>query len=1140
MKGCKCIVWLLFCHLLCSQFAVSAVTNDHSFAEIDYTFSGANHSFASVDLFAMANDHSAGVDDLRCEYQIDPLGLDVARPRLSWKLISRQRGQKQTAYRILVASELERLKEGEADLWDSGKVDSDQSVHVEYQGSPLVTRQRCYWKVKVWNKDGRPTEWSEPALWSMGLLDTSDWGEARWIAYFDSTQPPAADRHFGYQSWIGKSADDVKWVSVDLGQSREIDSVKLYPVTPYIRPDKPYGATGWHPNEIGFLFPLRFKIETSENADFSDAFTVVDCTGADVPNPGNEVQVYRFKPVQAQYVRMTVTRLVHRLRGLYGFALAEMEVYSGSENVAKFGKATALDGTSEGGWADYKLVDGRLVGEPGLIDHEDRQATMVRKEFGIPGKVKRATVSVTGLGLYELYLNGQKVGDHLLAPEWTQYTKRIQYQTFDVTFLLNEGDNAVGAQMAGGWWTGPLAVETPLEDPQFCLLMRMDIELTDGSTYVVVTDSTWHATTDGPIRQSGIYYGERYDATLEMPGWDKPGFNPVGWLPVKVMEYPDKAKKALLVAQRNEPIRVVEELRPISVTEPKPGVYVFDMGQNMVGWCSLTADAPKGTRITLRHAERLNPDGTLYTDNLRGAAQINDYTWGGGKATREPHFTYHGFRYVEVCGLPNKPNEDAIVGKVFHSSAPVAGRFECSNELVNSIMHNARWGLKGNMPSVPTDCPQRTERLGFLGDMQGFAQTAIFNMDMAGFFTKWITDMRDSQTAEGRFPVLAPHPCSTNLFAYIDGEYAPGWGDAGTIVPWDVYVNYADKRLTKEHYESAKQWVDFIVKYNPDFIWRNKNNNNDGPSDWLNGDMTDLPDFPRGISATPHELFATACFAHSAEIVWKMGKVLGKAEADYYSEIFENVKAAFNREFVSPDGQLKGNTQGGYALALNFGLVDEATRTKMVQHLLNAIKRYNNHLSTGFIATHRLMLELSNNGQHDEAWRLINLRTVPSWGHMVEMGATTIWERWDGYVEGRGYQNWRMNSFNHFAFGAVAEWVWRNLVGLNPDEAHPGYKRFTIKPRLSKGLTWVKGSYKSIYGTIECDWRIEQGQFYLQLTVPPNSTATVFLPVEENSIVFDNEQPITQSTDIKLIRVEDKYAVLDVNSGIYSLSTSIK
>jgi alpha-L-rhamnosidase len=563
------------------------------------------------------------------------------------------------------------------------------------------------------------------------------------------------------------------------------------------------------------------------------------------------------------------------------------------------------------------------------------------------------------------------------------------------------------------------------------------------------------------------------------------------------------------------------------------------MGQNMVGWCSLTADAPPGTKITLRYAERVNSDGTLYTDNLRGAAQINEYVWGGGKTTKEPHFTYHGFRYVEVTGLPGKPDKDAIVGKVFHSSAPVTGNFECSNELVNSIMHNIKWGQKGNMQSVPTDCPQRTERFGFLGDMQAFSQTAVFNMDMAAFFTKWVPDIYDSQTEEGCIPNLAPHPAEMDWLLFKNTEFAPGWSDAGVIIPWRMYENYADIRILRQHYERAKKWVEFIHRYNPDCIWRN--NHGQDCSDWLNGDMTDLKDYPRGVSTTPHDVFATVFFAHSTEIVSKMAKVLGKEEdASKYRELFKKIKSAFNREFVSSDGQIKGNTQGGYALALSFDLVDEPTRTKMTAHLMDAIERYNNHLSTGFMATHRLMLELSANGQHDEAWRLINLRTVPSWGYMVEMGATTIWERWDGYAEGRGYQHWRMNSFNHFAFGSVGEWIWRNLVGLNPVEKHAGYKHFIIRPRLSDGLTWVKGRYESIYGTIECNWRVDQGRFYLDLTVPPNTTATVYLPVEEASTVLDNGQPVKESPDIKFKGIEDKYSVLDVTSGIYSFSTNIK
>lgn len=1085
--------------------------------------------------------YSISIDKLRCEYLEDPQGTDIPKPRLSWVLVSPQRGQGQTAYRILVASSREVLAKDKGDLWDSGKINSDRSVHIEYEGLSLKSRQDCYWKVRVWDKDGQPSKWSQPATWSMGLLKASDWGEARWISYSDPAQPLPTDRHFGYQSWIGKSADDTKWVAVDLGEPRAIDAVQLYPVTPCGGPDKPYGMTGWHPDKTGFLFPVRYRIEVAQNADFSDARTVVEQTDADVPNPGVNAQIYRFDPVNARHVRLTVTRLACRNRDLFGFALAEMQVYSGSKNVARFGKVTALDSVSAGGWSKDKLVDGRLVGERGLIDNEERPGTMVRKEFGLKGKVKRATVSVTGLGLYELYINGRRVGDHLLAPEWTQYTKRIQYQSYDVTGLLHKGSNAVGAQMAGGWWTGPLAIESPLENPQFCLLMRLDVDMEDGSAHTVVTDSSWQATADGPIRRSGIYFGERYDALKEMAGWNQPGFAATSWLPVKVLPYPDGAKDAILVAQNNEPIRVAEELLPVKMTEPRPGVYVFDMGQNMVGWCRLKADAPPGTKITLRHAEMLNEDGTIYTDNLRGAAQVNEYLWRGGEVMVEPHFTYHGFRYVELAGLPGKPAEDAIVGRAFHSAAPQSGKFECSSELINKIMSCVVWGQKGNMPSVPTDCPQRTERMGFLGDIQAFSQASIFNMDMAGFFTKWITDIRDSQTEEGRFPILAPHPAINDLFLYLDGEYAPGWGDAGTIVPWRMYENYADIRIIRQHYESAKRWVDFILKYNPDLIWRNKNNNNDGPSDWLNTDIADLKDYPKGAGTTPHDVFATIFFARSTEIVSKMAKVLGKEEdAVKYTDIFKNIKSAFTREFVTSDGQIKGNTQGGYALALHFNLVDEPIRARMTEHLLDAIKRYNNHLSTGYMTSHRLMLELSNNGHHDEAWRLINLCTVPSWGYMVKMGATTIWERWDGYVEGRGYQNPKMNSFNHFAFGSVGEWVWRNLVGLNPDEERPGYKHFIIRPRPAEGLTWVKGSYESIYGTIVSNWRIEQGQFNLDLTVPSNTTATVYLPAEEISNVFDNGQPVTQSADIKFIRMEDEYAVLDVTSGIYSFATFIR
>jgi alpha-L-rhamnosidase len=1098
----------------------------------------------------VGKDNSFNVENLRCEYLKDPLGIDILKPRLSWILKSDQQGQRQTAYQVLVASTLELLAKDKADIWDTDKVISDQSIHIEYMGKTLTSRQYCYWKVRVWDKAGKHSSWSKPAIWSMGLLSKSDWGEAKWIAYDDPSQPAPANRHYGYQSWIGKSEDDLKWVAIDLGKVRKVDAVKLYPARPYggwndslsyykngWRPDKPYNSYGFRPGTIGFLFPVRFRIEVAQKADFSDARTVVDKTDTDIPNPGVGTPIYRFEPVLARYVRLMVTRLARRSKDYFGFALAEIQVLSGIQNVAEFGKVTALDSVSSGGWSKSKLVDGRLLGEMGLIDDPERPATMVRKEFNIQGQIRRAVVSVTGLGLYELYINGQRVGDHLMAPEWTHYCKRIQYQTYDVTNLIHNGPNAIGAQMIGGWWTGPLAIESPLENPQFCLLMRMDVDLEDGSTQTIVTDPSWLSTTDGPIRCAGIYFGERYDATKEMPDWNQPGFIASGWLPVKVLPNPDGAREAKLVAQCNEPIRVVKELQPVKISEPKPGIYVFDMGQNMAGWCRLKVNAPAGTRITLRHAEMLNEDGTIYTANLRGAAQVNEYIWRGGEAALEPHFTYHGFRYVEITGLPNRPARDALVGRVFHSGASDAGNFECSSDLINKIMHCVQWVQQGNMPGVPTDCPQRTERFGFLGDIQAFSQTAIFNMDMAGFFTKWMFDICDSQTDDGIFPNLAPHPASMDWLVYCNTEFAPGWSDAGVIIPWRMYENYADIRILQRYYEPAKRWVEFIYRYNPDFIWRN--NHGQDCSDWLNGDMTNLKDYPRGISALPDDVFATLFFAYSTEIVSKMASVLRRTEdAAKYGKLFEEIKAAFNKEFVTSDGHIKGDTQGGYALALNFGLLEELTRPKSVSCLLEAIKKYNDHFSTGIHSSHRMLLELTRNDHHDEACRLINIRTAPSWGYMVDMGATTIWERIDGFIKGRGFQDPNMNSFNHMAFGSVGEWIWRVLVGINPDEANPGYKHFIIRPQPGAGLSWLKGSYESIYGTISCNWNFNDNLFQCNVTIPVNTSATIYLPAKDELSILESNREVADNKNLKILGKENGFVLLEVNSGNYSFTAS--
>jgi alpha-L-rhamnosidase len=1060
------------------------------------------------------------VGQLRCEYRDNPRGLDVVQPRLSWIMSSDMRGQKQTAYQVLVASSAELLASNQGDLWDSGKVVTNQTIHIVYQGKPLNSRALAFWKVRLWDKDDQASDWSTPGSWTMGLLAASDW-QAKWIADPDSiTNSQTRGPLNGYHSQIAVLETVPKWVAIDLGQSQSIDAVRLFPARPY----------DWQPDTPGFLFPVRFKIEAASKPDFSDAQLIVDRTQTDVANPGTNAPSYAFNFISARYVRLTVTKLARRDDSNYAAALAEMQVLSSGQNLAMGKTVTALDSIETGPWAKINLVDGVLVTVPTGALQSALPATMVRKSFSLNAPVRQATAYATGLGLYELHLNGHRVGDCILAPEWTNYRKRIQYQVFDVTSLLNEGTNAIGAMLGEGWYAGRLmAVGRNAYGSYPRFLCQVEIELINGQKLTILSDPSWRTTINGPIRSSGIYDGEEYDARKDQSGWDTAGFDDTSWKAAQVFDLGN----AQLVWQRNEPIRVIEELKPVKMTTPSPGTYIFDFGQNMVGWCRLSLKESAGTTVRIRHGEMLNSDGSLYTDNLRGAPQINRYTFKGKDVeVFEPHFTYHGFRYVELTGLAAAPTVESIVGRVFYSSAPDRSHFESSNTLINQLMHNIYWTQRANLMSSPNDCPQRDERFGWMGDIQAFSQTSIFNMDMAAFFSKWVRDIRDDQASDGRYPDFAPHPGDPN----VSFSGVPAWGDAGTVVPWRMYQNYADDRLLAEHFSSAKRWVEYVHQLNPNLIWSNGRNND--YNDWLNGDTLIYTGWPTTGGAVPQEVFATAFFAHSTEIVAKMARVLGQTQdAITYEALFSQIKAAFNRKFVSADGHVYGDTQAGYALALHFNLLPANLRSKAVQYMVGGLKKYNGHLSTGIQTSHRLMLELSRYGYQDEAYRILSLRDFPSWGMMIENGATTIWERWDGYVKGRGFQDAGMNSFNHWAFGAIGEWVWRNVAGINPDDSAPGYQQFIIAPRPGGDLTWARASYDSIRGRIISDWKIENDLFSLNITVPPNTSATIYLPTIAVESITEGGKNIKQVDGITLQGVESGSAVLHATSGTYSFQT---
>lgn len=1091
---------------------------------------------------ALAQEGSLMATSLRCEYLTDPVGLDSAHPRLSWVVAGSQgpalRGRVQTAYRVLVADSTEALAADRGSLWDSGRVSSDQSIQVEYAGKPLRSRTRAYWKVMVWDNEGRASAWSRPAQWSMGLLGPEDWG-AEWIG--DPTEPPPVVKaNNGYHSHLVGTGDESRWVAIELSGAARIDSVRLFPVHPY----------DWNgDNAPGLMFPVRFKIEVADTADFKNARTVVDKTGADVPNPKDEPHTYSFQPVNASFVRLTATKLAMRDPGNFALALAEMQVLSAGKAVSQGAPVTAQDSLETGPWAMVHLTDGDLTSHnTGGLD--PIPPAMLRKTFGAGetgAKVIRATAYATALGMYELRLNGEKVDPtRVFAPEWTDYTQKVQYQTYDVTGLVKAGaENAIGVILGDGWYAGriglsfivPNGPSRGIYGRKTAFMLRLEVEFEDGKTVTVVSDGSWRCTSDGPIRVSDLLDGEIYDARREIAGWDTPAFTESasqGWTGVKVHD----GVKTRLVSQPNEPIRITRDLTPASVSEPSPGVFVFDMGQNMVGWCRLNLPEgllPEDSTLTLRHAEVLKNDGMLFTDNLRSAQATDRYTSAGAGAAYEPRFTYHGFRYVEVTGLKSEPPTDLLTGRVVNSAPPEVGRLETSSPLINKLWQNVLWTQRGNMYSVPTDCPQRDERLGWMGDILAFAPAASFNMDMAAFFTKWIPDVREAQTSDGRFSDFSPHPFGKEVrFSGV-----PAWGDAGVVVPWVAYQYYGDTRLLAEHYDAARRWVEYIHSKNPDLLWKNERHNDYG--DWLTADTFRIAGFPKKGAEMPKEAFATAFFAHSTDLLARMATVLGKKEdAARYAALFDEIKAAFNKAYVKPDGTIEGDTQGGYAIALEFGLLPESLRAAAAQKMVEASKPYNGQISTGFHSTRCLMLQLNQNGLIDEAYRLVTNRKMPSWGYLIDHGATTIWERWDGHVEGAGFQDSDMNSFSHYAFGSVSEWMYRTILGINLDEDSPAFKKFSIRPRPGGGLTWARGSYGSMRGTIESAWRIEGETITLSVTIPANTTATVYVPTDDSAAVTEGGNPAKDAPGLRFLRAENGAAVYEAGSGTYAFTAPYK
>ena len=851
---------------------------------------------------------------LRCEYDTHPLGLEERAPRLSWQLTATNRGARQTAYQILVAADEKSLAQNKGDVWDSGKVTSDQSVFVDYAGKPLASRRAYFWKVKVWNEKGRPSAWSPVASWEMALLDKNDW---------------KAD-------WIGMAG---------------------------------------------------------------------------------------------------------------------------------------------------------IVGKP-------PRSVQVRKSFTVSRLPVRARAYVTGLGAYVLQLNGQKVGRDYLAPGWTDYLKKVFYQTYDVTAMVKTGENSLDGFIGNGWWSGGLGWSSGARYAEGPVRMRgqLVLDYADGISEIIGTDGSWKARLS-PVLENSMYHGETYDARLEAKGDESDAWvnasllnnaNSRTWL--FSSEFKDNEAEAAgtfstanlqIVAEQGPPIRLTETRKPVRITEPKPGHYVVDFGQNFAGILRLNlTKTGEGQKITMRFAELLHDDGTVAQENLRSAEATDRYICRGGATEEwEPMFVYHGFRYVEVTGLQTKPDTGTFIGKVIHTDTPPTGSFTASEDILNRIYQNCRWTLRSNSMSVPTDCPQRDERLGWMGDAQIFAPTGAYLMNINGFFGKWVRDIADSQHPSG-------YVYDVNPKMVVGGPSKPAWGDAVTVVPWVLYQFYGDKKVLSDNYAAMQKWVDYMNNHPSTqktglYYFANKEETWFGYGDWV------------PVVASPSKPIGGAYQVYSNQTLANAANVLGKTEdALKYGNFAKQYTSKYNEVYFK-ELNYEGKTQAANLLPLSLGLVPDGLKSQVIKNVADDVKARNNHLSTGFIASQMLLPRLSENGYHELAYQIATQKTYPSWGYMAEQGATTMWELWNSDKE----KPEGMNSRNHFSYGSVVEWYFGHLAGIRPDPAAPGFRKFILAPQPAGDLKFVKSTYQTPYGEVVSNWEKTGGKLTLNLTIPPNSEARVTLPM---------------------------------------------
>lgn len=889
-----------------------------------------------------------------CEGLEKPIGFHDNKPTFSWKLPVNENIKSQSAYRIVVASDTALLP-NKADLWDSGEVDSEQSVWVKYKGKSLESRQKAYWQVMFRDQSGKESAWSKLSNFELGLLSNNDW-KAKWIA-----------------------------------------------LEPEAKPDR---------------------------------------------------------------------------------------------------------------------------SEKGLIIHRPEY---LRKNFTLKSTVREARLYISAKGLFEAQINGKKVGNDVLVPGFTPYKKRIETLSYDVSKYINNKTNTIGIILGEGWYSGRLAWAKDLwpPKPRPKAICQLEITYDNGEKEIIISDDNWRGTRNGPIRFSGIYDGEVYDANLEITNWSTPNFNDTYWEKVKSYNLDSSIQ---LVPKSHQAVTNKEELPTLTISNVGSGRFIFDLGQNMVGVPLIKMPVIKDQTVTIRFAEMLNQDGTLYTDNYRNAKSIDFYT---PKANAEisylPKFTFHGFRYVELSGFDasKQPDKSWVTGIVQYSDFEATGTFTSSHEKLNKLQKNISWGLKGNLVDIPTDCPQRDERLGWTGDAQVITPTSIFNNHMHAFWASWLKSMREEQGKSGNIPVVIPNVLFDPKKGDMSSRFSTssGWSDAATIVPWEVYFRTGDTKILRDNYEMMKGLLDFYKSMSSNHIvemftfgdWLQPHRENNGSS-----------------SDTKPELINTAYYARSIDITMKTAEVLGnKKDANNLKVLRDSVRVAFETEFIDDEGKLttEYETQTGYLMALGFDLVTEETAQKILPHLIRKIKDADNHLRTGFLGTPLLATVLSKYNRADLMYTLLFKETYPSWFFSINQGATTMWERWNSYSHKDGFGDAGMNSFNHYAYGAIGQFMYECIAGINPLE--PGYKKILIAPMPGEMLEHAKAEYNSLYGKISSAWKKIDNGLELDVTIPPNTSGKIVIPIREGQSVTLYNKEIANNTDVKVIEKNDTNIVLAVMPGSY-------